>query len=533
VLEVLALYLVVLLGVLVAASWSFLRRWAQGRRIARYWEAGHTVLMAVCACLGVWAYTSFGEFHDHGRFGHVNFHSHDFYHYYVGTKYLKEWGYDGMYLATVAALEETGRDDPRTAIRFERIRDLRRSAAFLLRDEFLPLAAAARAKFSPERWTALKADLSFLREKEPSSSWWQDVMLDSGFNPPPSYAVLSSAVSNRIVLGESTWNWLGALDFVLIGVGVGVMCYAFGPVPGLFTLVVLGNVPLRTYQWTGGSFLRHIWVFFLMLGASALARRQWAWAGAALGACTAAVFFPVFFLFGATVPLGCRANTTGQKTPLTVLVVAATAVLGSLVLLSIVEFGVAPWNEWRERIGAHSPTFFANNLGLKKLTTFAPEVVWQAIRAKHSGDPQWNRELVERAQRIEWTDTLLAALLSLWTIAGVMRARPVEACLVVGSGLLVYWTMPSSYYAIYVGVFAAVMLANRSSPWARARSAVVCTALLLSTLTLGHDPMTQSFLLSWGWIATIAILSFLYWLERPAIAHRQREQMLGLISRYR
>jgi len=41
-----------------------------------------------------------------------------------------------------------------------------------------------------------------------------------------------------------------------------------------------------------------------MLGLAGLARRRWVAAGAALGACCAAVFFPVFFLFGAIVPLG-------------------------------------------------------------------------------------------------------------------------------------------------------------------------------------------------------------------------------------
>src|SRR3974390_1844715 len=141
------LLIVVVVGILVAGSWSFGRRWAQRRRVGRYWEPGHRALMAICACLGVWTFTFFGEFHDHGSFGHINFHSHDCFHYYFGSKYLKEWGYDGMYFATVAALEEIGRDDPHKAIRFERIRDLRGSAKFLRRDDFMPLTEAARAKF--------------------------------------------------------------------------------------------------------------------------------------------------------------------------------------------------------------------------------------------------------------------------------------------------------------------------------------------------------------------------------------------------
>src|SRR5258708_4154238 len=306
------LLIVVVLGSLVAASWSVGPRWAKtlaAKRpwINRHWERGHRLMMAVCACLGVWTFTFFGEFHDHGVFGHVNFHSHDCYHYYFGSKYLKEWGYDGMYVATLGALEEIGREEPSKAIRFERIRDLRGSAKFLRRDDFMPLAEAARARFTDERWSSLKKDLSFLRSKETNNNWWQGVMLDSGFNPPPSYAVVSSAVSNRIPFNEATWKWLGGLDFLLLGIGVGALCYAIGPVPGLFTLVILGNTPFRTYNWTGGSFLRQVWVFFLMLGLAGLARRRWASAGAAPGACAAPVFFPGVFLLRAAVPPAHRA----------------------------------------------------------------------------------------------------------------------------------------------------------------------------------------------------------------------------------
>ena len=508
---------IVCVGALVGVSWSTLRRW----------EWAHRVLMALCACLGVWAFTLFGNFHDHGVWGHQNFHSHDCYHYYFGSKYLKEWGYDGMYVTTVAALEEIGREEPRKAIRFERIRDLRGSARFLRRDDFMPLADAAREHFTPERWSMLKADLSFLRDKELNNTWWQNMLLDSGFNPPPSYAVLSSKLSNAIPFNESTWKWLGALDFVLLGIGVGVICYAIGPVPALFTLVVLGNAPFRTYDWTGGSFLRQLWVFFLIVGLASLARRRWYAAGAALGACTASVMFPVFFLFGATVPLGYRFYRTRERTAVTRVAIGAAAAIALLVGLSLLSYGTGPWGEWHNRISAHGATFFDDHIGLRKVTTFAPEVGRQAFGASDVVYPEWNRALVARTFRGRYVDMLLAACLSLWVIAGVCRARPAEASLVAGSGLLVFWTMPASYYTIYVGVFAAFMLANRASPWGRARFSVFCVAVIAALLVprYEHDLITQSVLLSAGWIVTILIFSSLYWLERPAIPQTPRERL--------
>jgi len=91
--------------------------------------------------------------------------------------------------------------------------------------------------------------------------------------------------------------------------------------------------------------------------------------------------------------------------------------------------------------------------------------------------------------------------------------------------------MPASYYTLYIGVFAAFMLANRNSQWARARFAVVCSALIASIIMqrYEHDLITQSFLLSCGWIVCILIISSLYWLERPAVPQtfKQREQTIG------
>ncbi len=499
---------VVVLGMLVALSWSFVRRW----------ERTHRIAMAVCACLGVWTFTLFGALHDHGPLGHQNFHAHDFYHYYFGSKYLRDWGYQGMYVATVAALEEVGREEPSKAIRFERIRDLREGSHFLYRDEFMPLAEAARARFTPERWTALKKDLSFMRNKSMDAGWWKNVLLDAGFNPPPSYAVLGGSVSNAVPFNEVTWKWLGGLDFILIGLGVGAIAYAVGPVPALFALVVLGNAPVTTYNWTGGSFLRQIWLFFLMIGLASLARRRWVAAGAALGASTAVVVFPGCFLFGAMVPLFYRFHRTGSRVALTRMALGAAAAIGLLVGLSLIRYGFLPWLEWRQRIGAHDVTFFTNHLGIKKIITFVPEAASQNFGAGDTLFPEWNGALLDRMHRGQWADTLLVSVLSIWTIAGGLRSRPVEASLVVGSGLLVLWTMPASYYTIYVGVFAAFMLANRRSRLGRMRFAVFCAALVAAIIMQHYvgDLIVQSFLLSAGWIVCILTLSTLSWLERPA-----------------
>jgi hypothetical protein len=545
------LVIVVTVGLAVATSWSWLPTWATAERLERWSKAGpfgrwlrrdpprrlerlYRVAMAVCAGLGIWAFTLFGSMHDHGVFGHQNFHAHDCYHYYFGSKYLKEWGYDGMYLATVSALEEIGREEPRKAIHFDRIRDLRGSAHFLRRDEFVPLIPAVRARFSTERWSALKKDLSFLREKTMDNKWWSGVVLDSGFNPPPSYAVMSSAVSNRVPFTESTWKWVGAFDFALLAAGIVTMGFAIGPVAALFTPVVLGNAPITTYNWTGGSFLRQLWVFFLMIGLSLLARRRWAAAGVALGACVASVFFPVFFLFGALVPLAYLYARKRSHTAVFQVASTAAVTVAILVGLSVARFGTQPWVEWHDRISAHADSFFDNHIGLKKVTTYAPEVAPQAFGAGDNVYPAWDHALVARSHRGGIVDVALALLLSALVVAGGLRLRPAEAALVVGSGLLVLWTMPAGYYTIYVGVFAAFMLANRRTEFARVRFSVICAALFLALLLQKYeqDRILQSISLSVGWILCICVLSALNWIERPGFAQSlaERKRMVGGIA---
>jgi hypothetical protein len=528
------LLIVVVVGMLVATSWSWLPRWASPKRIERWserrWlgrllsrdalrrlEWAHRGAMAICAGLGIWAFTLFGEMHDHGVFGHQNFHAHDCYHYYFGSKYLKEWGYDRMYLATVAALEEVGRDEPRKAIHFERIRDLRGSARFLRRDDFMPLAVDAKARFSPERWAQLKADLSFLREKTMDNNWWSGVVLDSGFNPPPSYAVMSSALSNTVPFKESTWKWLGAFDFALLATGLVTMGFALGPVPAMFAPVIMGNTPITTYNWTGGSFLRQLWLFFLMIGLSLLARRRWGWAGAALGACVASVFFPVFFLFGAVVPLAYLWYRRRTHTAVFKVIGAAAVTVTLLVGLSVARFGVEPWSEWNNRISAHSASFFDNHIGLRKITTFAPEVAPQAFGAGDNVYPDWNHALVQRTRRGHFIDLLLALVLSGLMVGGAARLRSAEAALVAGSGLLALWTLPAGYYTIYVGVFAAFMLANRRTDPARVRFSIVCVALIAAIFLQRYqqDRILHSITLSVGWLLCLSILSGMNWIERP------------------
>lgn len=513
----------------LAMSWN--HSWKGPKASRREWL--YRGLMAICAGFGIWAFTLFGEMHNQGAFGRQDFHAHDCYHYYFGSKYLKEWGYDGMYFATVAVLEEIGREEPRKAIRFRRIRDLDGSARFLYREDFEPKMAEARARFTPERWAGFKKEMSFLRELTMNNDWWHGVMLDNGFNPPPSYAAITGPIANRVPFDARTWKWLGTFDWVLMGAGVLAIGWALGIMPALFTLVVMGNAPITTFNWTGGSFFRQLWLFLLMIGLSCVARKKWYAAGAALGACTAAVFFPIFFLVGSMVPLAYRWRQGRGYVPLARMAIGAASAIAVLIGLSLLIYGGEPWWQWWHRIVAHDLTFFDNHIGLKKITTFAREVGGQAFGASDTVYPEWNRALVMRAHRGGAVELLLAVVLSGLVIAGNLRSRPAEACLVIGSGLLVIWTMPAGYYTVYAGAFAAFMLANRTE-WGVRRFALIAIALLaaIAMRRFDRDLITQSFLLSVGWLVSILALSAMSWLEHPVFHQtaEKRQRTVGIAA---
>ena len=67
-------------------------------------RSDRTILAAlgVVALLSLLSYYDFGRFHGGGRFVHY----HDLYHYYMGSKYFPEVGYEGLYAATHRALVE-------------------------------------------------------------------------------------------------------------------------------------------------------------------------------------------------------------------------------------------------------------------------------------------------------------------------------------------------------------------------------------------------------------------------------------------
>src|SRR4030042_4638148 len=93
------------LAALLLASWFFERSARQGRWFDR--------CLAAVALLAALSYFNFGHFRGQGYLVHA----HEQYHFYLGSKYLQEIRYDGIYRASALAAHESGESLERWKVR--------------------------------------------------------------------------------------------------------------------------------------------------------------------------------------------------------------------------------------------------------------------------------------------------------------------------------------------------------------------------------------------------------------------------------
>lgn len=269
-----------------------------------------TVALCVAAAAAMASWVRFGAFHsvwvdapgvspsDPGRAKvelHQPMHTYEFFHYYIGAKYFRELGYEGLYDCTTLADAEIAVEDhvrPRIA---GWVRDL----DDVLRDKTYQQARQhctedIRPHFTNARWDSFKNDIRELRRLV-GDGFWPGVVGDAGFNPPPSWCVFGSAVANAIPIraaGMATYLVATGIDALLLVVCFVALKRAFG-LPAAATFVVyVGASYIASYGWNGGAFLRYTWLTTLVLGLCALQRGRWVLAGALMAASACDRIFP-------------------------------------------------------------------------------------------------------------------------------------------------------------------------------------------------------------------------------------------------
>ena len=482
-------YTVSLITVLLAgAIATALVFWpAATRRKTRRWGSA---LLVACALVALFTWSRFGSRHTlwvdapgvdgsdphrHKVEQHYNFHYSEYFHYYLGAKYFRELGYEGLYDCTTLADNEIAQEDhvrPRIGGWVRDLDDILRDKSY--GDALAHCRDEVKPRFSADRWAGFEHDVRELRRLA-GDDIWPGLVYDAGFNPPPSWAVVGSAVANVIPIrfrGTPTFLLASGLDVALL-----VLCFlglrrAFGVGVAAMAAVFFGASFIASYGWNGGAFLRYTWLTTVVLGLCALKERRWALAGALFAASTCDRVFPAGFAAGALLPVAWGAlRSVEDRQKLKRFGAGFGATVAVLVLLSLVFFGTESWRVFFLRIGRHGDVYFVMHIGLKKVLTWRDWVANKNFHG-HTGLQafrDWNLQL-----RATWVSVRATAIpIQLAAVGGAVyagiRRRPYESALLLGVVGMFFFNLPANYYYVILAMVPALLLHGAQTAPSRVR----------------------------------------------------------------
>src|SRR5215468_4251069 len=257
----------------------------------------------LCLALAAAAFANFGDLHHQADRGFV--HRWEHFHYHLGSKYFAELGYDGLYVASIAAQHAS---HPQLRVG-RRLRDLRTN-----RSERAGDASAhrreVRARFSSERWAAFVADHAAFAEAG-GERFLDGVRRDHGYNPTPAWTFVARLFTAHAPVGGTASLLLALLDPLLLAVALGFVFRSFGLRAGCLVLGVLGLAFGWRYNYLG-ALLRLDWLAAVLIGLSLLERGRTGLAGALVGYAAALRLFPILFAAGPGL-LAARALWRGER----------------------------------------------------------------------------------------------------------------------------------------------------------------------------------------------------------------------------
>jgi hypothetical protein len=360
--------------------------------------------LAFLGVLAALTYINFGSFH----FGNF-IHDWEWTHYYVGSKYFKELSYDRLYECIATADAEAGL---RKRVEQRKLTNLRTN---LLESTADVLAHPERCKsnFSDARWAAFKKDVAFFRGRQ-SAKRWDDLQTDHGYNGTPVWNIAGTLLAN-LGPANTTQLWaLAMLDPLYLLATYAVIWWAFGWRALAVALIAFAtNFPSRFY-WTGGSFLRWDWLFYMVAGIACLKKNRPILGGAALAYATHLRIFPGFIFIGPLLGLGYHVYKHRRLEPRYARFFAGAALATALLVPMSLVFsgGVHGYERFIQNTVKHKETPLTNYMGLRTVVAYRPNEVGRMLKDDSLVDP-WQR----------WKEA---------RIAGWKNARPVYVLIVIG-----------------------------------------------------------------------------------------------------
>jgi hypothetical protein len=361
------------------------------------------------------------------------------FHYQLGSKYFAELGYDGLYVASILAHQQTAPDFP-----IQRIRDLR-SNRLADRESAVAHLQEVRSRFSDERWENFVADHQNYIDHSPPRMW-EKIRQDHGYNPTPAWTFVARIFGARLPTTNATLQFLGGIDVVLMALMFVVVFRTYGYQVGCLGLAIAG----LGYGWRimyNGAFLRLDWLAAVVVGVCMLKRERFALAGACIGFAAIVRIFPILFLTGPAL-LALKSLLQGERPRWALRLMAGFSIVVCLGLVagSATGRGVGAWSEFAKCIALFRQTWTTTAIGMDTLFLSGPSFLLANIDEPVEWRTQVGvRQLLDerRPGRIAASGLLLAMLgVAVWS-AGLAESAVlgVIAIFALSPAPVYYWIM--------------------------------------------------------------------------------------------
>jgi hypothetical protein len=336
----------------------------------------------VLAVAGVISYFQFFQI------GYKEFyHRWEFFHYYMGAKYFKEIGFEGIYTCAAVAENDLGfvKDAKARKLRDLRVNLIVSSEEWIKHPE--KCKDGFERPFSPEKWESFKQDVAFFRRVS-LGNYWVDMQKDHGYNPPPAWGLTGWIFANLHPAVEWYMKLLSCLDIMLFAGMFGLIAWAFGWRVMVVAIVFWGTQDASPFYWTGGAFLRQDWLFYLVASACMVRKQKYFWGGFFMTYSTLLRVFPLFFFLGWFVVIAAqlyKKRTLLDSHKKLILGAVTSGVI--LIAASSAVHGVKAWPSFISHIAVHNGTPLTNHMGWKTIVAHQADGRMQVAKDPKLQDP--------------------------------------------------------------------------------------------------------------------------------------------------
>ena len=366
-------------------------------------------------------------------------HHWDSFHYFMGAKYFDELGYLHLYEATVAAAVEQGE-----LLEIENVLDLGNYEIVSVSSLDLP---AVRERFSPERWTEYKHDVRFFLGR---IDRWKDLLLDHGYNSPPTRTVITLPLFQVASLSEGYLWFLAQLDFFLIAATLIFLLVTFDIRVALLAVVFFFCNQLAKFDFQAGSLLRYDWICALLAGLACYKRGWPKSAGVLFGYSVVSRIFPAAFVFFLVVK---AVYERLRKTPDAMLEKCLKAFAVFLLVGGVITVAVYPepgtWAQYADRMTLHGSHPSTNRVGLAVIDYYRGELNFGQLGPGPYPFEHFKRAVHERRTPMPFIVGLFALALMLYS---TLYRKPMEV-MQYGAVMIFCFAAASNYYYSFLVVF--------------------------------------------------------------------------------